>query len=239
VTHQSNVLGTINPIPRIAEMAHAMGAVMIVDACQSVPHMPVDVTALGADFVAFSGHKMLAPTGVGVLWGRSDLLAQMPPMLTGGSMIEQVFMDHSTFAAPPQRFEAGTPNIAQAVGLAAAVDYLEAVGMQNVHEHEVYLTGLALEGLGSLPGIRIIGPTDLTDRGGAVSFVADGVHSHDLGQVLDDSGVAVRVGHHCAWPLHRRFGVAATTRASFYIYNDEQDVEALVAGTRRALEFFG
>lgn len=239
VTHQSNVLGTINPIRRISDMAHSVGAIMVVDACQSVPHMPVDVIALGADFVAFSGHKMLAPTGVGVLWGRSDLLAQMPPMLTGGSMIEQVYMDHSTFAAPPQRFEAGTPNIAQAVGLAAAVDYLEVVGLESVHEHEVYLTGLALEGLGSLPGIRIIGPTDLTDRGGAVSFVADGVHSHDLGQVLDDSGVAVRVGHHCAWPLHRRFGVAATTRASFYLYNDEQDVEALIEGTRRALEFFG
>jgi cysteine desulfurase/selenocysteine lyase len=154
-------------------------------------------------------------------------------------MIEQVFMDHSTFAAPPQRFEAGTPNTAQAVGLAAAVDYLTSLGMQAVHEHDLYLTGLAIDGLLALPGIRIIGPTDLVDRGGAVSFVAEGIHSHDLGQVLDDSGVAVRVGHHCAWPLHRRFGVAATTRASFYIYNDEQDVAALIAGTRRALEFFG
>ena len=239
VTHQSNVLGTINPIRRISDLAHAAGAIMVVDACQSVPHMPVDVNDLGADFVAFSGHKMLAPTGVGVLWGRAELLAEMPPMLTGGSMIEQVFMDHSTFAPPPQRFEAGTPNIAQAVGLAAAMDYLRNVGMDEVFAHDVHLTGLAIEGLMTLPGIRIIGPTDLTDRGGAVSFVADGIHSHDLGQVLDDSGVAVRVGHHCAWPLHRRFGVPSTTRASFYLYNDEQDVAALVAATQRALEFFG
>jgi cysteine desulfurase/selenocysteine lyase len=238
LTHQSNVLGTINPVARVAQMAHAVGAVFVVDACQSVPHMPVDVHALGADFLTFSGHKMLAPTGVGGLWGRPELLADMPPMLTGGSMIEQVFMDHSTFAAPPQRFEAGVPNIAQAVGLAAACDYLCAVGLDAIHEHEVHLTGLAIDGLLELPGVRIIGPTDLSDRGAAVSFVAEGIHSHDLGQVLDDSGVAVRVGHHCAWPLHRRFGIAATTRATFYVYNDEQDVDALVRGTRRALEFF-
>ena len=238
VTHQSNVLGTINPVTQIAAMAHEVGALVVVDACQSVPNLPVDVATLGADFVAFSGHKMLGPTGIGVLWGRADLLAEMPPMLTGGSMIEQVFMDHSTFAAPPQRFEAGTPNIAQAVGLGAACDYLSAVGMDAIHSHEQRLTGLALDGLGSLPGIRIIGPLDTEDRGSAVSFVADGVHPHDLGQVLDDQGIAVRVGHHCAWPLHRRFGVPATTRASFYLYNDEQDVEALVDGTRRAMEFF-
>jgi cysteine desulfurase/selenocysteine lyase len=238
LSHQSNVLGTVNPVRRIAQLAHAVGALVVVDACQSVPHMPVDVGALEADFMAFSGHKMLGPTGVGCLWGRADLLAEMPPMLTGGSMIEQVFMDHSTFAAPPQRFEAGVPNIAQAVGLGAACEYLTEVGLEAIHEHEVHLTGLALEGLQSLPGIRIIGPTDLAGRGGAVSFVAEGVHSHDLGQVLDDSGVAVRVGHHCAWPLHRRFGIAATTRATFYLYNDERDVEALLAATERALEFF-
>jgi len=238
LAHQSNVLGTINPVAEVARLAHAVGAIVVVDACQSVPHMPVDVHALGADFVAFSGHKMLGPTGVGCLWGRADLLADMPPMLTGGSMIEQVFMDHSTFAAPPQRFEAGVPNIAQAVALGAAVDYLDAVGLEAIHDHEVHLTGLALEGLMELPGIRIIGPTDLADRGAAVSFVAEGIHSHDLGQVLDDSGVAVRVGHHCAWPLHRRFGVTATTRATFYLYNDADDVAALVAATRRALEFF-
>lgn len=238
LTHQSNVLGTINPVAEVARLAHEVGALVVVDACQSVPHMPVDVHDLGADFIAFSGHKMLGPTGVGCLWGRAELLAEMPPMLTGGSMIEQVFMDHSTFAAPPQRFEAGVPNIAQAVGLGAACDYLTGVGLEAIHEHEVHLTGLALQGLQELPGIRIIGPTDLADRGGAVSFVADGVHSHDLGQVLDDSGVAVRVGHHCAWPLHRRYGIAATTRASFYLYNDEADVQALLDGTRRALEFF-
>ncbi len=238
VTHQSNVLGTINPVARIAQLAHAVGAIVVVDACQSVPHMPVDVATLGADFVAFSGHKMLGPTGVGVLWGRSELLELMPPMLTGGSMISQVFMDHSTFAEPPQRFEAGSLNIAQAVALAAACDYLDAVGLEAIHEHEQRLAALALAGLAELPGIRIIGPTDLSDRGAAVSFVADGIHSHDLGQVLDDSGIAVRVGHHCAWPLHRRYGLAATTRATFYLYNDEQDVAALLAGTRRALEFF-
>ena len=239
LTHQSNVMGTINPVAEVVRLAHGVGALVVVDACQSVPHMPVDVASLGADFIAFSGHKMLGPTGVGCLWGRAELLAEMPPMLTGGSMIEQVFMDHSTFAAPPQRFEAGVPNIAQAVGLGAACDYLTGVGLEAIHEHEVHLTGLALEGLRQLPGIRIIGPTDLRERGGAVSFVADGVHSHDLGQVLDDSGVAVRVGHHCAWPLHRRYGIAATTRATFYLYNDEDDVQALIDGTRRALEFFG
>jgi len=239
LTHQSNVLGTINPVAEVARLAHAVGALVVVDACQSVPHMPVDVTALDADFIAFSGHKMLGPTGVGCLWGRAELLREMPPMLTGGSMIEQVFMDRSTFAAPPQRFEAGVPNIAQAVGLGAACDYLTGIGLSAIHDHEARLTDLALAGLGDLPGIRIIGPTDGIDRGGAVSFVADGIHAHDLGQVLDDSGVAVRVGHHCAWPLHRRFGVPATTRATFYLYNDETDVDALVDATKRALEFFG
>ncbi len=239
LTHQSNVLGTINPVAEVARLAHAVGALVVVDACQSVPHMPVDVTALDADFIAFSGHKMLGPTGVGCLWGRAELLREMPPMLTGGSMIEQVFMDRSTFAAPPQRFEAGVPNIAQAVGLGAACDYLTGIGLPAIHDHEARLTDLALAGLGDLPGIRIIGPTDGIDRGGAVSFVADGIHAHDLGQVLDDSGVAVRVGHHCAWPLHRRFGVPATTRATFYLYNDETDVDALVDATKRALEFFG
>lgn len=239
LTHQSNVLGTINPVAEVARLAHEAGALVVADACQSVPHMPVDVHALGADFVAFSGHKMLGPTGVGCLWARADLLMKMPPMLTGGSMIEQVFMDHSTFAAPPQRFEAGVPNIAQAVGLGAACEYLTEVGLDAIHDHEVHLAGLALQGLAEMPQIRIVGPTDLVDRGGAVSFVAEGVHSHDLGQVLDDAGVAVRVGHHCAWPLHRRYGIAATSRATFYLYNDEDDVAALLEAVRRALEFFG
>lgn len=238
ITQQSNVLGTINPISQIADMAHAVGALMVVDACQSVPHLPVDVTTLGADFIAFSGHKMLGPTGVGCLWGRPELLAEMPPMVTGGSMIEQVFMEYSTFAPPPARFEAGVPNIAQAVGLRAACDYLDAVGLQSIHEHELKLTRLAIDELSAIPGIRIIGPLDVHERGSAVSFVADDVHAHDLGQVLDDAGIAVRVGHHCAWPLHRRFGIAATTRASFYLYNDVQDVRALATGVTRALEYF-
>lgn len=238
ITHQSNVLGTVNPVAQIAERAHSVGALVVVDACQSVPHMPVDVLALDADVLAFSGHKMLGPTGVGCMWARAEVLDDMPPMLTGGSMIEQVFMDHSTFAAPPQRFEAGVPNMAGAVGLAAACDYLEAVGLKAVHEHEMALTARALHGLSDIPGIRVIGPTEIVDRGSAVSFVSEHVHSHDLGQVLDDRGVAVRVGHHCAWPLHRRFGIAATTRATFYLYNDESDVDALVEGTRKALEFF-
>jgi cysteine desulfurase/selenocysteine lyase len=238
ITHQSNVMGTINPVAEIARWAHAVDAVMVVDACQSVPHMPVDVHDLGADLVAFSGHKMLGPTGVGCLWGRAELLAEMPPMLTGGSMIEEVYMDHSTFADPPQRFEAGVPNIAQAVGLGAACDYLTNIGLDAIHDHELHLTRLALDGLEQMPGIRIIGPTDLKDRGGAVSFVAEGVHPHDLGQVLDDSGVAVRVGHHCAWPLHRRFGIPATSRATFYLYNDDHDVAAFLQATRRAMEYF-
>ncbi|MBI3687013.1 MAG: cysteine desulfurase [Actinobacteria bacterium] len=239
VTQQSNVLGTINPVAELAARAHAVGALVLVDAAQSVPHLPVDVTALGADFLAFSGHKMLGPSGVGVLWSRRELLATMPPFLTGGSMIETVRMDASTFAAPPQRFEAGVPMTAQAVGLAAAVDYLTGLGMERVFAHERALTGYALERLGAIPGVRIIGPRDTVDRGGAVSFLVDGIHAHDVGQVLDDSGVAVRVGHHCAWPLHRRYGAEASARASFYLYNDLTDVDALVAGIERARTFFG
>ncbi len=238
-THQSNVLGTINPVEVLVEAARKVGALTVLDACQSVPHSSVDVTALGVDFLAFSGHKMLGPSGVGGLYGRYDLLAEMPPFLTGGSMIEQVFMDHSTFAPPPARFEAGVPMTSQAVGLGAAVDYLETVGMKTVAEHEAQLTGLALQQLSALPGIRIIGPSDLVDRGGAVSFVVDGVHAHDVGQILDDAGVAIRVGHHCAWPLHRRYGVAATVRASFAIYNTPGEVEVLVDAVREAQRFFG
>ncbi|WP_188940859.1 cysteine desulfurase [Nakamurella endophytica] len=237
-THQSNVLGTINPVPLLVEAAHRVGALTVLDACQSVPHAAVDVVALGVDFLAFSGHKMLGPSGVGVLYGRHELLEQMPPFLTGGSMIEQVFMDHSTYAAPPARFEAGVPMTSQAVGLGAAVDYLETVGMKAVADHEAELTGLALQGLSSLRGVRIIGPADTTDRGGAVSFVVDGVHAHDVGQILDDEGVAVRVGHHCAWPLHRRFGIAATVRASFALYNTPAEVDALVAAVAQAQRFF-
>jgi cysteine desulfurase / selenocysteine lyase len=237
--HQSNVLGTITPVAELVARARAVGALTLLDACQSVPHQPVDLGALGVDFAAFSGHKMLGPSGVGVLWGRRELLAAMPPFLTGGSMIELVRMEGSTYAAPPQRFEAGVPMAAQAVGLGAAVDYLSALGMDAVFAHELALTGAALDGLAQVPGVRIVGPTDLRSRGGAVSFVVDGVHAHDVGQVLDDRGVAVRVGHHCAWPLHRRFGVSATVRATFHVYNTPDEVAALVDGVRAARDFFG
>ena len=238
-THQSNVLGTINPTEELIARARAVGALVVLDACQSIPHQPFDVTEAGADFVAFSGHKMLGPTGIGVLWGRPELLQSMPPFLTGGSMIEVVQMDHSTYAPPPKRFEAGTPPVAEAVGLATAIDYLSAVGMEQVHAHEIDLTCGALDGLSELPGVRIIGPADTAERGGAISFAVDGVHPHDVGQVLDDLGVAVRVGHHCAWPLMRRYQVQATTRATFYLYNTPEDVDALITGVREVQRFFG
>jgi cysteine desulfurase / selenocysteine lyase len=237
--HQSNVMGTILPVAELVSRARAVGALVLLDACQSVPHMPVHLTSLGVDFAAFSGHKMLGPSGVGVLYGRSELLAAMPPFLTGGSMIEMVRMEGSTYAPPPQRFEAGVPMTSQAVGLGAAVDYLSDVGMDVLHDHEMSLVARALDGLAAVPGVRIVGPTDLTDRGGAVAFLVDGVHAHDVGQVLDDRGVAVRVGHHCAWPLHRRYGVAATVRASFAVYNTPDEVDALVDGVRAARDFFG
>lgn len=239
VVHQSNLLGTVNPVAQIMDRAHAVGAIGVVDACQSVPHMPVDVTTLGADLVAWSGHKMLGPTGIGVLWGTSEVLDAMPPFLTGGSMIETVFMEGSTFAAPPKRFEAGTPMVAQAVGLAAAAQYLDDLGMAAVAAHEHRLTAYTLARLAELPGVRVIGPLDTVDRGSAVSFAVDGIHPHDVGQFLDDLGVAVRVGHHCAWPTCRRFGVPATTRLSPYVYNDEADIDAGVEGIVAAQRFFG
>ena len=239
VVHQSNILGTVNPVRELMDAAHAVGAVGIVDACQSVPHLPVDVTALGADLVAWSGHKMLGPTGIGLLWGTADVLDAMPPFLTGGSMIETVTMERSTFAPVPQKFEAGTPIVAQAVGLAAAVRYLEALGMDDVAAHEHELTAYALNALKTLPGVRIVGPTDNVDRGSAISFVVDGLHPHDVGQILDSRGVAVRVGHHCAWPTCRRLAVPATTRMSTYIYNDTEDIDAAVEGIVAAQEFFG
>ncbi|MEV0679437.1 cysteine desulfurase [Actinosynnema sp. NPDC050436] len=239
LTHQSNVLGTVNPVRSIVDKAHAVGALTVLDACQSVPHGPVDFRALGVDFAVFSGHKMLGPSGVGVLYGRHELLAALPPFLTGGSMIEMVQMAGSTFAPPPQRFEAGVPMTSQAVALGAAVDYLGAIGMDRVAAHEHVLTEAALRGLAEVPGVRVVGPLDLEDRGGAVSFVVDGVHAHDVGQVLDSLGIAVRVGHHCAWPLHRRMDAAATVRASFYLYNTLDEVHALVDGVREAQRFFG
>jgi cysteine desulfurase/selenocysteine lyase len=210
----------------------------VLDACQSVPHQPVDFHGLAVDYAAFSGHKMLGPTGIGVLYGRRELLDAMPPFITGGSMIETVTMEATTYAPAPQRFEAGTPMTSQVVGLAAAARYLSALGMTAVEAHENELVALALDGLAGIPQVRIIGPTTLEHRGSPVSFVVDGVHAHDVGQVLDDDGVAVRVGHHCAWPLHRRFGIAATARASFAVYNTADEVDRLVAGVRRAVEFF-
>ncbi|MYQ99844.1 MULTISPECIES: cysteine desulfurase [unclassified Streptomyces] len=239
LTHQSNVLGTLNPVRELADRAHAFGALVVVDGAQSVPHRPVDVRELGADFLAFSGHKMLGPNGIGVLWGRAELLGALPPFLTGGSMIEIVEMDRTTFLPPPQRFEAGVPMTAQAVGLAAAIGYLERLGMSEVAAYEETLTARALERLAELPGVRVVGPADLTDRGSAVSFTVDGIHPHDVGQVLDDRGVAVRVGHHCARPIVRRYGIPATTRASFYVYNTPAEVDALVEGVRAAQKYFG
>jgi cysteine desulfurase/selenocysteine lyase len=239
VTQQSNILGTINPVAAIAARAREVGALVLVDGAQSVPHSPVDVSSLGADFLVFSGHKMLGPTGIGVLWGRYEVLDALPPFMTGGSMIEVVRMEGSTFAAPPQRFEAGVPMTAQAIGLAAAVEYLQGLGMDKVEQHEHALTAYALERLAAVPGVTVIGPPDTVARGGAVSFTVEGIHPHDVGQVLDDLGIAVRVGHHCAWPVVRRYGVPATTRATFYVHTGYDDVDALVEGVRKAQEFFG
>lgn len=238
-SHHSNVTGAVAPVAELVARAKAVGALTLLDACQSVPHQPVDFHALGVDYAAFSGHKMLGPNGIGVLYGRKKLLDSMPPFITGGSMIETVTMEETTYAPVPQRFEAGTPMTSQVVGLAAAARYLQDVGMGGVEEHEAELVKAALDGLSGIDGVRIIGPTSMKDRGSPVSFVVDGVHAHDVGQVLDDDAVAVRVGHHCAWPLHRRFGIAATARASFAVYNTLDEVDRLVAGVRHAVEFFG
>lgn len=239
VTWVSNMLGTINPVEEIVRRAHEVGALVVVDASQAVPQFPVDVAALGADFVAFTGHKMVGPTGIGVLWGRYDLLAELPPFLGGGEMIETVSMDSTTFAAPPHRFEAGTPPIAQAVGLGAAVDYLSRIGMDQVAAHEQRITAYALDVLRELPGVTIVGPKEPVDRGGAISFTVDGVHPHDVAQLLDSQGVAVRAGHHCAKPLHARFGVQSTTRASFYLYTTEAEIDTLGAAIRHTQSYFG
>lgn len=235
--HQSNVVGTINPVDVLRERAREVGALVFLDACQSVPHRSVDVDALGVDAVAFGGHKMLGPTGIGVLWARRDLLEAMPAFNTGGSMIEMVTMEASTYAPPPLRFEAGTPPIAQAVGLEAACDYLHRLDMDAVEEHVLGLTRQAIDGLQSLGGVRVLGQAP--DRGPVVAFDVEGVHPHDVAQVLDSQGVAVRAGHHCAWPLHRVFGLQASARASFAVYNDESDVQALLAAVQVAQRFFG
>jgi cysteine desulfurase / selenocysteine lyase len=239
ISQQSNVLGTINPVADIAARAHAVGALVLVDAAQSVPHGLMDVGSLGADFVGFTGHKMCGPTGIGVLWARRALLEEMPPFLGGGEMIEAVWMDRSTYAPPPHKFEAGTMPIAQAVGLGAAVDYLSDLDLAAVRAHEQNLVRRALDALGDIDGLRILGPTEPVDRGSAISFTLEGAHPHDVSQVLDDRGVAVRAGHHCAWPLHRALGVQASTRASFYLYNTPEEVNALADGIRTAQKFFG
>ena len=239
VSHQSNVLGTINPLEVIVKRAHEVGAVVVLDACQSVPHMSVDVVELGVDFLAFSGHKAVGPTGVGVLWGKAELLDELPPFLTGGSMIENVTMTTATWAAVPQKFEAGVPNMAQAVGLGAALNYLSNIGMDAIREHEIALTGYALKKISAIDGIRIVGPLENVSRGATVSFTLADIHPHDVGQYVDSQGVAVRTGHHCAWPLAKVMNVPATTRASFYLYNDEQDVDALVAALLGAQKYFG
>lgn len=239
VTHASNVTGAITDVATVVERAHQVGALVVLDACQSVPHMPVNFTALGVDFAAFSGHKMLAPSGVGVLYGRAQILQALPPFLTGGSMIEHVTMEKTTYAPPPQRYEAGVPNMSQVVGLGAAVEYLDSLGMDNVFAHEQEITSYALQELGKLTGVHIVGPTTPENRGSAISFTIDGIHSHDIGQFLDDDGIAVRVGHHCAEPLHTHFGLSGTTRASFYIYNTLDEVNRLVDGITRVQKFFG
>ena len=237
--HQSNVLGTVNPVRELADRAHEAGALVLVDAAQSVPHRQVDVRALGADFLGFTSHKLCGPTGIGVLWGRRELLEEMPPFLGGGEMIETVRMEKSTFAPPPHKFEAGTMPIMQAVGLGAALDYLSETGLDAIHAHEQDLLSYALAQLTGISGLRILGPTEPVDRGTAISFEVGGVHPHDISQVLDERGVAVRAGHHCAWPLHRRLGVQASTRASFYLYNTRDEVDALAGAIRHAQRFFG
>ena len=239
LTQQSNVLGTIIPLDEIVKRAHAVGAVVVLDACQSVPHMSVDVKALGVDFLAFSGHKTVGPTGIGIFWGRSELLAELPPFLTGGSMIENVTMTSATWAPAPRKFEAGVPNMAQAVGLGAALTYLSKIGMNQIHEHELALTEYLLNEFSTIDDLKVIGPQDMNMRGGIVSFSVGEIHPHDLGQYLDSQGIAVRTGHHCAWPLTRKLGVPATTRASFYLYNTKDDLDSLVAGIRGAQKYFG
>ncbi|WP_114423194.1 cysteine desulfurase [Nocardioides houyundeii] len=237
-TWVSNMLGTINPVAEIAALAHQVGALVVVDASQAAPQLPVDVVASGADFVAFTGHKVVGPTGIGVLWGRREVLEQLPPFLGGGEMIQTVSMERSTYADIPHKFEAGTPPIVEAVGLGAAVDYLAAVGMEAIHAHEQAITAYALQGLGTIPGLRVLGPLDAAARGGAIAFEIDGVHPHDVAQVLDTRGIAVRAGHHCAKPAHARFGVQSSTRMSSYLYTTPAEIDALVEGLAYTRSYF-
>jgi len=238
-THVSNVLGTVNPVAALVERAKAVGALTVLDACQSVPHQRVDLAALGVDLAVFSAHKMLGPTGIGALAGRREVLDALPPFLTGGSMVETVTMDSATFRPAPQRFEAGTPPVSQAVAWHAAVDYLTAAGLDRINAHEHALTERLLAGVAGIAGVRVLGPATTVDRAGAVSVVVDGVHPHDVGQLLDNSGIAVRVGHHCAQPVHRRFGATATTRASVYLYNTVAEVDRFLDALSGVRAYFG
>lgn len=238
ITHQSNVLGSILPVETIVKASHAVGALVVLDACQSAPHFALDVKKLDIDFLAFSGHKTLGPTGIGVLWGKYDLLEKLEPSLFGGSMVDSVTMESATWAATPRKFEAGVPNMAQAVGLSAAIDYLNKIGMHNIAQHEQDLTSYLLKGIISISGVKVIGPVDMKDRGGVVSFTVDGVHPHDVGQVLDQYGIAVRTGHHCAWPLMRKLNLVGTTRASLYLYNSKSDVDSLLESIEKVKSYF-
>jgi len=238
ITHQSNVLGSILPVETIVKASHAVGALVVLDACQSAPHFALDVKKLDIDFLAFSGHKTLGPTGIGVLWGKFDLLEKLEPSLFGGSMVDSVTMESATWAATPRKFEAGVPNMAQAVGLSAAIDYLNQIGMHNIAQHEQDLTSYLLKGIISISGVKVVGPVDMKDRGGVVSFTVDGVHPHDVGQVLDQYGIAVRTGHHCAWPLMRKLNLVGTTRASLYLYNSKSDVDSLLESIEKVKSYF-
>jgi cysteine desulfurase / selenocysteine lyase len=238
LTWVSNMLGTINPVAEIARRAHEVGAVVVLDASQAAPQLPVDVQAVGADFLAFTGHKVTGPTGIGVLWGRSELLDQLPPFLGGGEMIATVSMAKSTWAPIPHKFEAGTPPIVEAVGLGAAVDYISHLGLDNIHAHEQAITGYLLDGLASVSGVKVLGPLDPADRGGAVAFELDGIHPHDVAQLLDSRGIAVRAGHHCAKPAHQRFGVQSSTRASSYLYTTPGEIDALIDGLEYTKNYF-
>ncbi|NPC96308.1 cysteine desulfurase [Nocardioides sp. zg-DK7169] len=238
LTWVSNMLGTINPVADIARRAHEVGAIVVVDASQAAPQLPVDVVASGADLLAFTGHKVVGPTGIGVLWGRREILEKLPPFLGGGEMIETVRMEGSTYAGIPHKFEAGTPPIVEAVGLGAALQYLSSIGLEAIHAHEQAITGYALEGLRSVPGMRVLGPLDPTRRGGAISFELDGVHPHDIAQVLDSRGIAVRAGHHCARPAHARFGVQSSTRMSSYLYTTPAEIDTLIEGLEYTRSYF-
>ena len=238
ITHQSNVSGAITQLEPIVKRAREVGAIVLLDACQSVPHMAVDVNKLAVDFLTYSGHKAVGPTGVGVLWGRSELLEKMEPMITGGSMIDHATIESATWAKAPKKFEAGVPNMAQAVGLGAALNYLTKIGMGKIHAHEEILVERALTGLQNISGVEIIGSKSSRNRGSAISFTIEGVHPHDVGQVLDDMGIAVRTGHHCAWPLMQELKLNATTRASFYLYNTPEEVDVFLDGINQVKKFF-